>query len=650
ATAPVAAFDVPSVSCPDTEVGKTNTCPTIITLKNSGTASLHVTSIAANAPFSVAATTCATPPTDLVTGASCTITVQFAPTTSGTLTGFLTVADNAANSPQTVPLSGNGVRLPKVTLSGAVSCPDTVVGATSACPTLETVANDPAASGDLVISQITISSEFTVDGPRSTCTSRLTPGSTCMLAFNFTPATDGQRTGTVTLADNASDSPQSASLSGKGLGTAKISFSATSVACPDTLVGATASCPPPVTVTNSGSAALTLSQIAFSGDFALDTSTCGSSVAPGTTCTLAVKFTPTATGARTGTIQITDNAQGSPQSVTLSGNGTQPAITITPAAIACPATVVNATAHCTTTISNPGSADLTMTAAITAGGTDYTIDTSGCGSSATVAKGGGTCILSVAFKPSVAGARPGTVTLTDNAPGSPQAVTITGTGTQAVATLSPAAVTCSDTQNGTTGTCQQVTVQNTGSSNLTITQLVTTDVFGTDAAHTTCALNTPVAAGASCTIAITFSPTTTNTGSRTGTLTLTDNATPTTQVVNLSGKGIAAAPVLTASSSSVACPATTVGQTGTCPSVTLTNNGATTVTINSVTVAGDTTAGDFRIGSNTCGATLAAGANCSLTVSFTPTATGTRNGTATISFTGAAGTQTVLVAYRGTGQ
>src|SRR5260370_16006660 len=74
-----------------------------------------------------------------------------------------------------------------------------------------------------------------------------------------------------------------------------------------------------VTLSNTGNAALTItSSIAASGDFA-EANTCGSSVAAGANCTIGVTFTPTASGTRTGTLSITDNASGSPQTVIRTG-------------------------------------------------------------------------------------------------------------------------------------------------------------------------------------------------------------------------------------------------------------------------------------------------------------------------------------------
>jgi hypothetical protein len=79
-----------------------------------------------------------------------------------------------------------------------------------------------------------------------------------------------------------------------------------------------------VTLTNIGSAALSIASIAFTGTNAADftqVNTCGASVAAGGSCTIAILFTPSAIGARGASLVITDNASGSPQSISLSGTG-----------------------------------------------------------------------------------------------------------------------------------------------------------------------------------------------------------------------------------------------------------------------------------------------------------------------------------------
>ncbi|MDQ6906606.1 MAG: choice-of-anchor D domain-containing protein, partial [Chloroflexota bacterium] len=532
----------------------------------------------------------------------------------------------------------------------AGNCPDTAVGATAACTLLVTVANGSAGTGNVVLSLIAISNEFAIDGARSTCGTILTPGNTCVLAVTFTPAVDGQRGGTLTITDNAPGSPHTVNLTGKGLGTPGISLSATTLSCPDTPVATTASCPTRLTITNPGTAQLTLSQVAITGsEFALDTltnSTCGTTVAPGASCSLAINFTPSASGARTGAVRITDNGPGSPQTVTLSGNGTQAIVGLSPTAITCANTVVGVRVICSLTVTNSGNGGLNLSVAITAGGPEFVIDTSGGSSCGATLAAGATCTLSVGFTPSATGVRTGTLVMTDNAAGSPRTIALSGSGTQPAVSLSTTTIACADTQNGTTGGCQQLTLRNTGTSALTITPpLVTTTPFGADLPNSTCGAT--VAAGASCVIIVNFAPTTTFTGARTGTLTITDNAPGSPHIVNLTGMGVAAAPALGVSPVTVTCPAAAVSTTGTCPAVTLTNNGASAMTL----TLPFTTAGDFTVntGLSTCTTTLAPSATCTLTVSFTPVVTGARNGTATIAYTASAGSQTFIVTYRGTG-
>jgi hypothetical protein len=83
---------------------------------------------------------------------------------------------------------------------------------------------------------------------------------------------------------------------------------------------ATTSTAQTVTLTNTGTAALSISGISASGNFS-ETNTCGSSLADNASCTISVTFTPTATGTLTGAISFTDNAAASPQQISLSGIG-----------------------------------------------------------------------------------------------------------------------------------------------------------------------------------------------------------------------------------------------------------------------------------------------------------------------------------------
>jgi len=84
-----------------------------------------------------------------------------------------------------------------------------------------------------------------------------------------------------------------------------------------------------VSLTNTGDSDLTVSSISISGDFALPVNHCGNGVKPGSHCDVYVTFTPHALGTETGTLTFTDNASNSPQTVSLTGEGSNTAPTIT---------------------------------------------------------------------------------------------------------------------------------------------------------------------------------------------------------------------------------------------------------------------------------------------------------------------------------
>src|SRR5439155_1168692 len=160
-----------------------------------------------------------------------------------------------------------------------------------------------------------------------TCGSSLAAGTSCTISVTFKPAATGTRDAAVTLNDNAPNTPQAMPLSGSGVSTSTsgpaVSLSPSSLSFGNQAVGTTSTVQF-VTVSNTGNATLTFSgSFGISGNFAFaGLGTCGSSLAAGASCTISVKFTPTATGTRTGTVTLNDNAPNSPQSISLSGSGT----------------------------------------------------------------------------------------------------------------------------------------------------------------------------------------------------------------------------------------------------------------------------------------------------------------------------------------
>lgn len=190
----------------------------------------------------------------------------------------------------------------------------------------------------------------------------------------------------------------------------------------NTIVGNT-SAGKSVTMTNNGNALLNITSIAASGDFAISSNTCSSTLAANASCKFKVTFTPTQTGTRTGAVTITDNAPNSPQAVSLTGTGTA-GVTLTPASANFPKTAVGGTSAAKTfTLKNKGSQSVTGISASTSG--DFAITGGTCGS--TLA-GDSSCTFTVVFQPTQSGTLTGSLRVSDSAAGSPQVSTLSGTG------------------------------------------------------------------------------------------------------------------------------------------------------------------------------------------------------------------------------
>jgi len=398
---------------------------------------------------------------------------------------------------------------------------NTNVGSTSAAETT-TVTN--TGSTPVTFTSISASGDF---AETNDCGASLAAGASCVVSVTFTPKVSGIRTGAVTISYNGLGSPQAVNLTGTGVVPApNVTLSPASLTFGNQPLGTT-SPTQSVTLSNCGTAALSMTSIAASGDFA-ETNTCGNSVAAGTGCTISVTFTPTAAGVRGGAITITDDAAGSPQMVSLTGNGqtSEPVVTLSLTSLVFPNQVLHTTSAAeTVTLKNPGSAALTVTSIAISG--DYA-QTNSCGGSVAA---GGTCTISVTFTPTAPGTRTGTVTISDNAPGSPQVVSLTGTGMGPVVSFSATTMSVGGQVVGTAGAAQTVTLTNSGNATLSITGLTILPASFTET--NTC--GSSLAAGASCTITVTFTPSAA--GEITGMLSITDNASGSPQQVTLSGVG-----------------------------------------------------------------------------------------------------------------
>ena len=216
-----------------------------------------------------------------------------------------------ANSPATASLSTTAITFAN-TNTGSTSLAQTVILSNTGTTALSVTGITIAGSNP---------SAFSLSS--NNCGTTVAGGASCSFAITFSPPTAASFLATVNVADNATGSPQIITLSGTGIvpGTPVVSLSTSSFNALTILVGSIAA--EQITVTNTGSGSLNISAVNITGtnatSFSITSNTCGSGILAANSCSLVVTFAPTAVGSYSATLNITDNAAGSPQQVALSG-------------------------------------------------------------------------------------------------------------------------------------------------------------------------------------------------------------------------------------------------------------------------------------------------------------------------------------------
>ena len=409
-------------------------------------------------------------PAVLKTTNSCLITVNFTPTASGSHLAQFTVTDNAPGSPQSVALTGTGLGapppVPAITFTpGTLNFSALSPGSTS-LPLSVTLTNSGNAA--LNISSISLGGSNPADfgAPSSNCTAApIAPGASCIATETFTPLAVGFRQAALIFADNAAGSPQSITVIGTEVNTVSgpaLTFLPATVNFPSLSQGSTGSVQS-ITVTNSGTAPVTITAIILGGsnpaDFSAPASTCiGLPLLPNASCTVHETFTPSAVGTRQAALTFTDNASGSPQSVALTGIGINsspsgPALKFLPTSVTFPATTQGlASTPITIAITNTGTTTMHISNISAAGNSpaDFTNSVAAC-STATVAANA-SCTVSVTFSPIFSGPRSETLTVTDDAPNSPQVLNIFASAPPSFSISSPSTALSTTVSAGQSGT------------------------------------------------------------------------------------------------------------------------------------------------------------------------------------------------------
>ena len=626
-------------------VGQTTAATTVyISNVGSGTLTISDLSFAGSNPGDFAVSS-ATLPINVAAGATITVTVTFTPTTTGARSALLLITDNASGSPHMINVSGTGIA-PAVTFSPTtINFPNTAVNTTYNSVPL-TVTNSGTAT--LNISGVTFTGTNSGDFSLVSATFpiSLKPSASVVLSFAFTPTGSGARVATLNLASNSGNGPNTVTLAGNGIGGGALVSNPTSLSFGS--VGTGIAKQLPLQLTNSGTASFAVQSISITGtnaaDFTVTYPTLPITLAANSSTSVQVTFNPSATAARSASLVVTYNATGSPLTIPLSGTGVGPSVTFSASTInfgsqpvGTPATPVNLV------VTNSGAGVLTITSVTDTGtsASDFGF-TLPSGLPITVQPSANISIP-VTFTAGAAGTRSATLTFVDNASGSPQTVTLTGTGTVPQITVNPTSITFANTNVGATSSPSTITISNPGTANLQVTGITSSGANPGDFALAPTTFPISIAPNASASISVTFTPT--GSGNRSATLSVA-NSTGTPQTVQLTGSGGSTSSSLTVNPTAINFGTVSTNTTSGAKTVVLSNQGGTNVVISGISLTGPN-ASEFAATSAPLPLTVSPGGLSTITVTFTPTALGARSATLTI--TSNAGSPST-VTLSGTGQ
>src|SRR6266581_1255627 len=543
-------------------------------------------------------------------GQSSTIQIQFAPLSTGDVTGSLSILSNASNPLLAIALAGTGAQPGLATSPASVNFGNVTVGQNSS----QNIKLTNSGNADLALSLATVSGNgFGISGLSVPTT--ISPGQSLSFNGHFAPTAAGGATGSITFADNAAGSPQTLTLSGSGVtASATLSANPGSIAFGNIVVGNTST--QTITLANSGSTNVTISQISLSGTgFNASGLATPMTLAAGQSATFTAQFAPAAAGNTSGSITLTSDASNPTLTIALSGTGTQGQLAANPASVSFGNVLVGSSGSQTVTLTNSGTASVTLSAA-SASGTGFSI--SGLSLPLTLAAGQNTT-FTAQFAPSATGSASGTASITSNAPGSPLTIALSGTGVAATFLLgaNPASLSFGNVNVGGNGS-SSVTLTNTGNSNVNISSVT---VSGAGFSASGVSAGTNLTPNQSLTLNVAFAPTTA--GSVTGSVSVASNATNSPAVISLSGAGVQ--PQISVVPASVSFGNVVVGTKNT-QTITLKNTGTANLSVSQATVSGS----GFATSGLTLPLTLTPGQSTNFSVAFAPAGAGSVTGSVSL--------------------
>jgi len=530
-----------------TTVGETS-APQVVTVRASSFESITNLASSVTGDFALQGGTCGT---SLARNASCTIGVVFQPTAAGSRIGTLSITHSGMTTPVTIALSGTGAAAPVATITLDTSelvFGSQVVGTSS---TEKTVNVTNSGTAELDFTSISVSGanahDFALGGTCAVGTG-VAPGGQCTVTVVFTPSAVGARSATLSLASNASNGTAIVALSGTGTATAApaVTLSASSVAFGSVAVGESAA-PRTVSLTNSGTASLSIQSIQASAPFT-QTNDCPSSLPASASCTIGVVFTPVAVGAAVGSLTVASNAPGSPHGVALSGTGVLTSSAELQWSVTSPvdfgSTSVGAeaaTQALTLTNAGTGPGELGTITLVGTNAADFRIDAASTCAAGLEIPAGGHCQVVLGFSPTAVGARTATLAITSSDASVPAPLQLAGTGMAPAApglALSATSLSFGAPASGQ-DPAQDLTLTNSGTADLHVSALASSSTRFTVApsVSSACAgVPFTLAAGAACRVRVTWLGQAGD-GRETATLTITGDMQPATATVSLQADG-----------------------------------------------------------------------------------------------------------------
>ncbi len=557
---PIATVSPASLVFTGTTIGQTSTALSA-TLSNTGSAALNITSIALTgtsaSDFNLAGGSCAGG-TSLAPSASCTVLSTFKPTAQGARTASISINHNATGGLSQVALSGTGNAAAQAGLSVSASSLNFAGLLVNAASALQTVTISNSGQAALNFSSIALiganAAIFAVGGTCSTQTA-VAAGGQCTVTLQATPTTAGAFAAALNIASNASNGNAVISLAGSAAAaTPSITATPSVLAFGAQTVGAT-----PVTqqisLSNTGNIALTLTSIKISGASALTLgvgSTCGSSLAVGSSCNVPVVFTPVAEGDVSASLAVTSNAAN--LQVTITGTATKqavakPVLSDTSTVQFSDTQVGASSAKHTTTLSNTGTAALKITSLVLNGSqlNDFVLGGT-CAVNASLSPAA-SCTIDTSFKPGSAGSKTANVLLVTDG-GAQLSLGLAGTGIAIpVKTFSlninPQSFDFGSTTIGNASLVKRFTLTNPGSAAIALTNAAFSGAYAAVVDGSSCPrFPFNLQANTSCELVVSYAPT--NAGTNNGSVVISSSDTSTTWSIAFSGTALnASTPTVT---------------------------------------------------------------------------------------------------------